>query len=115
MWTLKTSVAGAAGMMLVGAMLVIPGVAAQVSGRAAAWGANCDGQLGNNSISSSTVPVDTSGLLAGKTLTAISGGDYHSCASAEGRAYCWGDNVYGQLGKTTTNTGTVKGHLEGRG
>ena len=50
------------------------------------------GQLGNNSTTDSTVPVavDTGGVLAGKTVTAISAGVYHSCVVADGNAFCWG-------------------------
>jgi alpha-tubulin suppressor-like RCC1 family protein len=36
------------------------------------------------------------GLPAG--VTAIAAGPSHTCASANGGAYCWGDNVNGQLG-----------------
>ncbi len=31
----------------------------------------------------------------------ITAGSLHSCAVADGRAYCWGWNVYGQLGNNT--------------
>ena len=74
------------------------------------------GSSGNNTTADSKVPVavDTSGVLAGKTLTAISAGENHTCVVADGRAYCWGWNVSGQLGNNST-TGTAKGHLEGRG
>lgn len=34
----------------------------------------------------------------------VSGNDYHTCAQASGRVYCWGDNTYGQLGTNTTST-----------
>ena len=73
-------------------------------GRAYCWGYNGYGQLGNNSTTNSSVPVavDTSGVLAGKTVTAITAGDIHTCAVADGKAYCWGDNGYGQLGNNST-------------
>ena len=69
-------------------------------GKAYCWGFNGDGQLGNNTTTDSSLPVavDTSGPLAGKTVTAISAGYWHSCAVADGRASCWGDNLEGQLG-----------------
>lgn len=85
-------------------------VCANVSGKIYCWGNNENGQLGNNSESvSSTVPVavDTSGVLAGKTVTAISAENYHTCVIASGSVYCWGDNQYGQLGNGTTTNSRV--------
>jgi alpha-tubulin suppressor-like RCC1 family protein len=74
------------------------------SGRAYCWGENDFGQLGDGSTASSSVPVavDTSGALAGKTLTQISaggGGGLDTCAlDSAGAAYCWGSNFDGALG-----------------
>ena len=66
------------------------------------WGDNYYGQLGDDSTAGSDVPVavDTSGALAGQTLTRIgAGGDFWACAiSTSGAVYCWGDNSGGQLG-----------------
>ena len=82
---------------------------AVADGRAYCWGNNSAGQLGNNSTTDSRVPVavDTSGVLAGRTVTAISAGDSHTCAVADGRAYCWGYNDYGQLGNNSTTNSLV--------
>jgi alpha-tubulin suppressor-like RCC1 family protein len=77
------------------------------SGRVRSWGANLDGQLGN----------DRSGIDAGRStpggvsgldnVGAISGGAYHSLAVMQsGRARAWGDNEYGQLGNGTSGPGT---------
>ncbi len=33
-----------------------------------------------------------------KTVTKVSAGSLHTCAIADGKAYCWGDNTYGELG-----------------
>jgi alpha-tubulin suppressor-like RCC1 family protein len=76
------------------------------------WGYNGFGELGNASVASVgspvPVPVDTSGVLAGKTLTEISAGEYHSCAlDSSGLAYCWGDNVDGDVGDGTTDGSTA--------
>jgi len=70
-------------------------------GTLAAWGYNVYGQLGNNSAAPSNVPVavDQSGVLAGKTVIAISAGPFHNLAlCADGTVAAWGYNNYGQLG-----------------
>ena len=69
------------------------------------WGENMKGQLGNNSTANSSVPVkvDTSGVLAGKTIKQISTGHYHTCAVAsDDKMYCWGENNNGELGNGST-------------
>ena len=74
------------------------------------WGYNNYGQLGNNSTTTSYVPVaiTTTGVLAGKTIIAIAGGSSHSLALAsDGTVYTWGYNNYGQLGNNSTTTSTV--------
>ena len=64
-----------------------------LNGRAYCWGSGNSGKLGNGSTASSRVPVavNTSGVLAGKTIKQISAGENHTCAIAsDNRAYCWG-------------------------
>ena len=70
------------------------------------WGRNNYGQIGDNTVTTRTSPVTvlTSGALSGKTITAVSAGYYHTCAIADGQAYCWGRNTYGALGDGTTST-----------
>ena len=70
-------------------------------GQAYCWGSNYAGQLGDGGTAQSDVPVavDTSGVLAGKTLTQIAATEYNTCAlDSSGAAYCWGLNGAGQLG-----------------
>ena len=71
-----------------------------------AWGFNEEGQLGNGTTDDSNIPVavtTTGTSMAGKTITAISGGYSHSLALASnGTVYAWGYNDYGQLGNGTT-------------
>jgi hypothetical protein len=80
----------------------ISGTCALDHGRAYCWGGNSDGQLGDGSTGGSSgvpVAVDTSGVLAGKTLTQISASGFTTCAlSSAGAAYCWGEGGQGQLG-----------------
>ncbi|MDK2899024.1 MAG: hypothetical protein PWQ10_211 [Patescibacteria group bacterium] len=74
------------------------------------WGYNAQGQLGNNSTTNSTVPVavTTSGVLSGLTIKSIAVNQYHTCAIASNnQAYCWGYNIYGQLGNNSTTNSTV--------
>ncbi|HUC96800.1 MAG TPA: hypothetical protein VMR16_04020, partial [Candidatus Saccharimonadales bacterium] len=87
------------------------------------WGDNGYGQLGNNSVTNSSVPVAVvnTGVLSGDTVKSISTGQYHSCVIAsDSQAYCWGYNaVNGALGNNSytnspvpvavTNTGVLSG------
>ena len=78
--------------------------------KAYCWGSNDFGRLGNNSTANSRVPVavNTSGVLAGKTIKQISAGSSHTCAIAsDDKAYCWGSNDFGRLGNNSTANSRV--------
>jgi alpha-tubulin suppressor-like RCC1 family protein len=61
------------------------------------WGANGNGQLGDNSITQRLVPVDVEDLGSG--VHSISAGSHHTCAlTTDGGVKCWGWNLSGQLG-----------------
>lgn len=77
----------------------------------AAWGNNAQGQLGNGSTEPrSTVPVvvDTSGVMAGRTLTHLASyGGATTARDSHGQVFAWGDNADGQLGNETTDPSLV--------
>lgn len=56
------------------------------------WGAGDSGQLGTGNKNASPLPakVDTSGVLNGKFISAISTGGVNSCVIADNSPYCWG-------------------------
>lgn len=66
------------------------------------WGRNADGQLGDGTTQTRPAPVDVSGLASG--VTAITAGAAHTCALlASGGLKCWGGNVFGQVGDSSSN------------
>ena len=75
-------------------------LALKSDGTVYAWGLNADGQLGDNSATDRTTPVQASGLSGVVALTA---GESHSLAlKSDGTVRAWGDNSEGQLGDGTT-------------
>jgi alpha-tubulin suppressor-like RCC1 family protein len=79
------------------------------SGQLYCWGGNYSGQLGDGTTENRFVPVavSTAGVLAGKTVTAMSAGTGSTCVVASGQVYCWGRNDHGQLGDGTTTNRSV--------
>ncbi|MCJ7627673.1 MAG: hypothetical protein MUO50_04710, partial [Longimicrobiales bacterium] len=65
------------------------------------WGDNAFGQLGDGTTEDRSSPVSVSGLPG--TPMMLAAGAVHTCAVLTDRsAYCWGQNVHGQLGDGTT-------------
>jgi alpha-tubulin suppressor-like RCC1 family protein len=77
------------------------GYALRANGTVVAWGANLNGELGNNStVSFVSSPVAVSGLTG---VTAITGGATNGYARRNnGTVWAWGRNSEGQLGNNTT-------------
>ena len=75
------------------------------------WGRNEYGQLGNGTTSMSTTPSALS-LSARVLIDSISVGEISACARTTGAAiYCWGNNIYGQLGDGTTTHSSIPKRL----
>ncbi len=69
------------------------------SGGANCWGFNNVGQLGNGTLTASSVPVVATGLT---NATEIAAGRDHICALInDGTVQCWGGNGNGELGNGT--------------
>lgn len=76
-----------------------------VGGTAYCWGDDDQGQLGDSSTTSTTVPVPVSG---GLRFVSLSAGYFHACGlTSSGDAYCWGRNAEGQLGDGTTQASAI--------
>ncbi|HTZ10365.1 MAG TPA: MBG domain-containing protein, partial [Acidimicrobiales bacterium] len=91
------------------------GVALGSNGAVYDWGDNSDGQLGNNSTTSSDVPVKAD-LPAGTVAVAVAAGQYMTEAlTSGGDVYAWGDGAMGALGdgkdvnETVPTEATVSG------
>src|SRR5665213_2287289 len=76
-------------------------------GSVLAWGDNGDGELGNGTVTASSVPVAVS-APPGTTFVQIAAEDDGSLAlSSTGQVYAWGYNGQGELGDgSTTNSDT---------
>jgi alpha-tubulin suppressor-like RCC1 family protein len=80
-------------------------VALKNDGTIRAWGNNSNGQLGDDTTSNRTTPVQVNRL---SDMTAIAAGDNHTVAlKKDGTAWAWGNNSYGQLGDGTTTDRTT--------
>jgi serine/threonine protein kinase/alpha-tubulin suppressor-like RCC1 family protein len=77
--------------------------------RAACWGSNNNGQLGDGTFESRLSPD----LVAGDiTFTQITSGLTHSCGLTNTlEVFCWGSNSQGQLGDATTTARNAPVHI----
>ena len=73
------------------------------------WARDYNGQLGDGGSNTDTnAPSSTAiNLGTGRTAVAVSGGEYHTCATLDnGDLKCWGRDSEGQLGDGGSNTDT---------
>jgi len=93
--------------------------AVKTDGTAWCWGLNDKGQLGDNTTTDSSTPVQVKGPGGTGTLTTvteITAGLQHSCAvKTDGTAWCWGLNNKGQLGDNTTTDSSTPVQVKGPG
>ncbi len=85
----------------------------KADGTAYAWGRNIEGQLGDGTSGAGNIKTSPQQVPAtgagGIVLTAIATGGYHSLGlKADGTAYAWGQNQFGQIGNGTSGTGVIQ-------
>lgn len=73
------------------------------------WGSNEFGQLGNGSTDTTIntpTPALTADPVGANAVKSVALGFAHACAllASNSQMYCWGHNIYGQMGQGATNT-----------
>ena len=82
------------------------------SGNVFCWGQNTYGELGNNTTTSTSTPLE----VFNPSVSAISAGTGAACAvSGSGNVYCWGNNSNGQLGNNSTTESHIPVEVVGVG
>jgi alpha-tubulin suppressor-like RCC1 family protein len=89
------------------------------AGEAFCWGTGRDGQLGNGAFGTDNVVTTPQPVLGGHSFATVYSGfgnTMHTCGlTTGGAAYCWGNNLVGQLGTgdlqgSTTPRAVTGGH-----
>ena len=96
-------------------------VAVSTAGNAFAWGANWNGQLGNNTWTNSSAPVEVCaaggcGSFLSGALSIAAGGSWSSVVTTTGTVFAWGAEQYGTLGNgSTSGSSLIPVQVEGVG
>ncbi|MGH9176060.1 MAG: RCC1 domain-containing protein, partial [Vicinamibacterales bacterium] len=91
-------------------------LAVKSDGSVWAWGENAGGQLGNDTTTNSTLPLQ---VKVGRrkfftNATSVAAGQSHSLAlKSDGTVWAWGNNTSGQLGDGTTTNRTLPVQVSG--
>lgn len=76
------------------------------------WGRGGEGQVGDNTVSSRSSPVTTSG--GGTTWRQVATGFFHTLGiKTEGTLWAWGQNQFGQLGDATVSNRSAPTQVSG--
>jgi alpha-tubulin suppressor-like RCC1 family protein len=96
--TLPTVVAGGLHFLTISAGFLHT-CAVALDGAAYCWGANYEGQLGDGTAGATANAVTPRKVAFGSPFAALDAGFEHTCGlTAGGVAYCWGSDVYGEVG-----------------
>src|SRR6266516_2304020 len=77
-------------------------------GAAACWGDNSSGQLGTRVVDHTMYRSSPGRVVGVHGFATVSAGNVHTCGmTTQGVAYCWGYNVWGQLGDGTTTQRSI--------
>ena len=80
------------------------------NGAAYCWGNGTNRQLGTGPDPAVRFPIETTptAVVGGLTFASVSASWFHSCGiTTGGIGYCWGFNVFGQLGDGGTELGSA--------
>ena len=81
--------------------------AVKTDGTLWSWGQNTYGQMGDNTVTHKSSPVQT--VAGGSDWRYVNcGGDNTLAIKQDGTLWLWGENIYGQLGDNTSGTGAHK-------
>lgn len=71
------------------------------------WGGASRGQLGNGSTDSPSLPTPTP-VSPPFSLESVSSGGLHTCGlTIQGEAFCWGNNIFGQVGSGNNQSKSI--------